>query len=488
MMRRSFQLRTLSACIGLFGCASLANAAGFNLLEQNASGLGNAYAGSAAIADNASTIYFNPAGMSQLPGLQISAGANLIGPSFKFKNDGKSRGAYGISRVGGNGGDAGSFALVPNLHMTYQATDRIHVGLGISVPFGLKTEYDKDWVGRYHSQSFEIETININPSLSFKVSDTFSIGAGFNIQHIKATYEKAQNTAPLYQGIRTRLEAGMRNAIAQGDVATQQRLGFAQRALQNHCSQNDCNSLDAQTKTKIKNTAYGWNIGFLYTPSEDTRIGFSYRSRIKHKADGDTNVEYPAPTTGLLAQFGYSTSALGAPPHSRAYATVSLPDMAILSLYQRLDPKWELLADVSWTGWSSIPKLTIKTPDFPIQHSTTLYLKFKDAWRIAVGANYQLTDAWKLKTGIAWDQSPVQKATYRPASLPDKDRLWLSIGAQYKPSENTTIDVGYTYLQMLGKAKVNNVNNSDRLVFGHLSGKYKANGHIFGLQLSHRFF
>lgn len=437
----TFKMRTLATCIGLIGSVGIAHGAGFNLLEQNASGLGTAYAGSAAIADNASTIYFNPAGMTRLPGLNISLGANLIGPSFKFENDGNSslptafRTNPGV-QLGGNGGNAGGWGFVPNMYLSYQATDRVYLGLGFGAPFGLKTEYDKDWMGRYHSQSFDIKTININPSIAFKVTPSLSLGAGFNIQRIDATYEKATPVplgpvaAPFYGA-----------PYVSGDV-----------------------------KTRVKNTGYGWNVGLMYEPSEDTRIGLSYRSRVKHKATGDTDLSFMVPSRGVMAR------------SSEAKATVSLPDTFVLSAYQRLDPRWELLGDISWTGWSSIPTLKIVNPSLS---DAELNLKFKDAWRIAVGAQYQLNDSWKLKGGLAWDQSPVRKASYRPASLPDNDRYWISLGAQYKPSENTTLDFGYSLLVMPGN-KVDN-NNDNQAQYGRLSGKYKGNAHILGLQLSHRF-
>lgn len=440
---RTFTLRSLSACLGLIGSVGVAHGAGFNLLEQNASGLGVAYAGSAAIADNASTIYFNPAGMTRLPGLNISAGANLIRPSFKFKNDGRSTIPTALGRspfphaLGGNGGDAGSLAALPNFYLSYQATDRVYLGLGVGAPFGLKTEYDDDWIGRFHSKSFDIKTYNINPSIAFKVSPTFSIGAGFNVQYIDATYKKS-NVAPI----------GVHPLDGQPMFS------------------------NAESKSHLTNTGYGWNVGFMYEPSENTRIGLSYRSRVKHKASGDTNLYVMTPM-GVAAHM-----------EADASATVSLPDTAVLSGYQRLNDRWEIMGDISWTGWSSIPSLTVKSAA-PINRDTELDLKFKDSWRVAIGAQYQLNDSWKLKGGVAWDQSPVQKTAMRPASLPDNDRYWFSIGAQYKPSENTTVDVGYAYLYV-PSSKVNNTNNNEAM-YGRLSGKYKANAHILGVQLSHRF-
>ncbi len=444
----NFRLRTLTASLALLGTAGVAHAAGFNLLEQNNSGLGNAYAGSAAVADNASTTYFNPAGLTQLDGLQVSTGVSFIRLSFKFKDNGTTlplglRAATGGALVpqGNTGGDAGGWGVVPNLYLSYKLNERVAFGLGIGAPFGLKTEYDNDWMGRFHSRSFDIKTININPSVAFKVDPSFSVGLGLNIQKIEATYEKA--------------------AFIPGTALT----------------------VDA--KTKVKNTGYGWNIGLLYHPSEDTRIGLSYRSRIKHDATGTTELSNPVhPVLGALPAVALPAPAQALLNPVKAEASVSLPDLAILSGYHRLNDKWEVMGDISWTGWSSLPKLTI-TNGAPIPE-TTLKLKFKDSWRIAVGANYAVNDSWKIKAGLAWDQSPVRHAEYRLASLPDSNRYWLSLGAQYKPTENTTLDFGYTYV-IAQKSKTNNNNGGQQATYGTLKGSYKANSHILGLQLSHRF-
>lgn len=437
----NFRLRALTASLALLGTAGVAQAAGFNLLEQNNSGLGNAYAGSAAVADNASTIYFNPAGLSHLDGVQISTGVSFIRPGFKFKDNGSTMPAAlpGVAK-GGTGGDAGGWGVVPNFFASYKVNNKVAVGLGISAPFGLKTEYDPNWMGRYHSRSFDIKTINVNPAVSFNLDDSFSVGLGLNIQHIQATYEKATPVPLVHPRTGTML------GVTSGDA-----------------------------KTKVKNTALGWNIGFLYAPTDDTRIGLSYRSRVKHKASGDTTVNFMNPLTRSVTQLT-----------SDAAATVSLPDMLILSGYKRLNDKWEIMGDISWTGWASLPELTITNKNFPAtSRDTTLQLHFKNSWRVAVGANYALNDSWKIKTGLAWDQSPVRDTKHRLASLPDSNRYWLSLGAQYKPSANTTLDVGYTYV-IAQKSKVDN-NNANPVLYGTLKGSYKANSHIVGLQLSHRF-
>ena len=152
-------LRVLPALLAA-AFSGAASAAAFQLWEQNASGIATSYAGSAAVADNASTIFFNPAGMTQMPGIQLSAGVTGVGPSFKFSNDGSS----GLLGTGGDGGNAGSWSAVPNAYLSWQVAPDWFIGLGISSPFGLKTEYDSNnWIGAYQAIKSEITTVNYNP-------------------------------------------------------------------------------------------------------------------------------------------------------------------------------------------------------------------------------------------------------------------------------------------------------------------------------------
>jgi len=427
-------LRPLSvALLGLgFGLAtSGVHAAGFQLIEQNASGLGNAYAGSAAIAENASTIFFNPAGMTRLPGLNVSAGMNLIRPSFKFSDGGSTAATRPVTNLpaalgSDTGGDAGSWAAVPNMYVSYQVNNDWFLGLGVGAPFGLATEYGDDWIGRYHSRRFSIETINVNPSVAYKANERFSIGVGLNWQYIKADYRRA-----------------------------------APHPLPGNP--------DMAVRLKMRDNAWGWNIGLLYQVTDDTRVGLSYRSRIKQKAEGSVTIR----NDGLAI-----LPNLPAFQRLPANATVKLPDTVVFSVVHALNPRWTLLADVSWTGWSSIPSLDIEGAQ-----SDRLDLRFRDSWRFALGASYTLDERWTLKGGLAYDQSPVDNATYRPTSLPDNNRKWLSLGAQYRFNAATTIDVGYARL-FLSRAPIANDTAAAK---GTINGSYKSNANIFGVQVSHRF-
>ena len=225
----------LSAAITL-SLSSAATAAAFQLLEQNASGLGVAYAGSAAVAENASTVFFNPAGLAQLSGIQLSAGVTGVGPSYRFQNQGSSGALLG----NGNGGDAGGWHAVPNLYLAGRVSPDISLGLGISSPFGLATSYDADWVGRTQAIKSEIRTVNVNPSLAYRVNERWSLGVGINYQTLNAEMT-SYTPAGLYR--------------VKGDDA-----------------------------------AWGWNAGVLLNLYPAMRLGLSYRSAVDYRLSGSRSI------------------------------------------------------------------------------------------------------------------------------------------------------------------------------------------------------
>lgn len=427
-MHKTMIARLLPAALLALASGS-ASAAGFQLLEQNASGIGNAYAGSAAVAENASTIYFNPAGMTQLQAREASVGLSLVRPSFKFTDQGSSAGL-----LSGNAQDAGDWAALPNAYLSWALDKDLYVGVGLGAPFGLVTEYNRDWIGSAHSIKFDIKTININPSIAWRVNDKVSLGFGLNWQRMEAEYVRRAGTisAPL-------------------PLSTT----FA--------------TLDAD------DDSWGWNAGALFTVSDATKVGVSYRSKVKHDlkgtlAFGGTAAGLHPLTTGVAAA-----------------ARVELPDTFILSFTHKLDPRWELLGDVSWTGWSSIDKVDIKRTSGPLvgtasEIAQTLDTDFQDTWRVALGANYQLNDAWKLKFGIAFDETPVKNAEKRLTSLPDNDRIWFSFGGQWKASRASTLDMGVAYLYV-DDTRINNGNAADPAK-GLVRGEYDSSVWILGAQYS----
>ncbi len=422
MERTGIRKAALSLAVaGAFaGGVSQAHAAAFALIEQSASGLGNSYAGAAAAAEDASTIFYNPAGMSLLPGgMQVSAGLALINLSAKFSDSGSV--AAGGRTLGGSGGDAGDLSAVPNVYFAMDVAPNWKVGVGLSVPFGLKTEYDPTWMGRFQAIKSDISTLNINPSVSYKLDQMVSLGFGVNYQSIDAEFTNAVN-------------------LGAGGETT------------------------ADIKAK-DNGSLGYNLGAMFQLAPDTRLGVSYRSPIKYHLTGTATFASPLVTSGNVS------------------VDIKMPDTASIALQHRLNPGWTLLADVTRTGWSKIKELAIvRDTGAPLSPPTPE--NFKNTWRVGLGAVHRYDDAWSIKMGLAYDQTPVND-TDRTARLPDNNRLWLSVGGQYKVSKDGTLDFGLAHL-FIKDAPINQ-NGGDAVANGQLVGTYKGSVDIFGAQFAYRF-
>lgn len=370
----SFPTNRLTFGLALAGFAGLTHAAGFALVEQNASGLGNAYAGAAAVAEDASTVYFNPAGMTRLPDSQVAVVGHLIKPRMEFS------GTVSPAIGGGDGGDAGGLAFVPNAYYAFRLTPRVHLGVGLNSPFGLKTEYDSGWIGRTQAIKSELKTVNLNPSLAYKVNDAFSIGAGISIQRIEATLT------------------------------------------------NQIHPLFNASRIEIKGDDYGWgfNLGALWQVGPATRLGLAYRSKVDYTLEGSATVaNFPLVPGGPVS------------------ADITMPDSASLSLSHRLSSKWDLLADVTWTGWSAFDKLRIVRADGSELSNTPEH--WNDILRYSLGATWHLSDKLSLRGGVAYDEAPVSDR-YRTPRIPDGARTWLAVGGQYRMSGRSAIDFGYAHL------------------------------------------
>ena len=417
-MVRSHSVKLVPALL-LIACCGAVSASSFQLMEQNASGMGNAYAGSAAATDNASTIYFNPAGMTQLQDREVSAGVAAIGPSFKFHNQGSRVGAFSTA---GDGGDAGGWAALPNGYLSWALNKDVYIGVGFGAPFGLKTEYDNPWIGAAQSTMFEVKTYNVNPSLAYRLNDQVSLGVGVNWQRVEADYQRQATVTPT------------------GSVTP--------------------------VKLELDDNAWGWNVGALFTLSPATKVGLSYRSAIQYHTRGTLNVNH------------------GGAGSVDASADLKMPDTFILSAAQKLSDKWEILGDVSWTGWSSIPKVDIMRSTGTL--AQTLDTDFRDTWRVALGSSYQYTESWKLKIGLAYDQTPVKDESTRLVSLPDNDRVWLSFGTQWVVDKASKLDLGMTYIY-IRDSKIDNDQSAAPNYRGRVTGDYSGDILIFGAQYSMAF-
>ena len=441
-MKHRFPMKLMSALI-LAVVSGATYASGFQLMEQNASGIGNAFAGSAAVGENASTIYYNPAAMTRLQAHEASIGLVALKPSLRFKDQGSS---VGLLDGAGNGGDAGDWAYVPNVYASWAINKDIYLGLGISSPFGLKSDYKDRWLGAAQSQLYEVKTININPSLAWRATDKVSLGFGLNWQKVDVKYDR------------------LAGAYALGPL-----------------------QLDRITaKARFDDDAWGWNGGVLFELSPTMRVGLSYRSRIKYHTSGDIKLHSDGSAVGNATLA--ALTAMSA--QSNIKGNITLPDSFIISVAQNLSNRWEMLGDLSWTGWSSIPKFDLIRTSGVLNgtQAQRLDTNFRDTWRIALGANYKYNDQWKLKYGIAYDQTPVKRSETRLVQLPDNDRLWLSFGTQWMPNKGSRLDLGLSYLYVRD-TKINKLVNTSSQGYegGRVTGKYDGSLWVFGAQYSQAF-
>lgn len=417
------KLMTLAVAAALGGLASSAVAGGFAIGTQSGSGTGNAFAGGAAAADDASVAWFNPAAMTLIPGKQVAGALHVLKPSFKFENQG-STGAFAAPGTG-NGGDGGDWAFVPNGFFTMEINPKLRFGVALNVPFGLKTEYDDGWRGDLKARKSEIKTVNVNPSIGYKVSDTVSIGAGVSVQRLEA--ELTNNAALIGAGV---------------------------------------------VKLEADDVGYGFNLGLMVQASPSTRIGVHYRSAIKYELEGTVTMSAAPQGNGGVS------------------ADLKVPDSASLSIFQALG-NWELMGDVTWTGWSSVQQLLVTRTTaattvgtIPGAAGSTVQnepFQWDDTWRYGVGVNYKMSPQTKLRFGLALDKTPTNDTTRTPR-LPDQDRTWVALGVQYKPSKTSILDFGYAH-EFIKDARISNTVP----LAGTLSGTFENKADIFSIQYSMSF-
>ena len=426
--------------------ASVVSAGGFQIFEVGVKGQGVAHAGMASRADGPETVYFNPAGMVYLSTSQVSFGLTKHFVKADFSGRAEYSPAAGPlsgltfenSMKGSNGGDPLSLPAT-GIYAVYSFSDDAKFGLGINTPFGLISEYDKGWAGRYLALKSSLKTININPSFAIRVNEKLALAVGFN-----AAYADAELTQAIDLGL----------LLAP--------LGETPGALAN----------DGSTKVSGKDWGFGGNLGIIFEPVPGTRIGIGYRSPQKLNIDG-------------RVRFGtgrFSPALFGPVLESgRATAPLTLPQWASVSLYHAINSQWAAMFDATWTDWSVIEELRIRFPGNPPRPDTVLPTKWKDSWRFALGSVYKPSATWTLRTGIAHEKTPTPDPRHYTPRVPAGDGVSLAIGASYLWNRNWAVDAAYTHI-FIDALPINRTEGAHRLA-GHYSGSVD----IIGLQLNYTF-
>ncbi len=405
--------------------AQPAQAAGFALIENSASGMGVAFAGAAASAEDASTVWFNPAGMSFISTPQLAVAGHVVAPKADFSDRGSyvnpalTGGTVVPGSLTGRNDDGGTLALVPNFYYVRPLSDALHFGLGINAPFGLVTEYADDWVGRYHAIKSDLLTININPAVSWSVSPRLQIGGGISAQYIDVELSNAIDSAAVCAKVAAQDATFVAQCVGAGLMSATGVPNIADATQ------------DGKAVVTGDDWSFGFNLGLIYDFSDATRLGVSYRSEIKQELEGN-------------AKFTVNPLFAGTFSNTTAAAKATLPQSLSVSMTHQFNSRLQILADVTWTGWSSFDELRV-TFGNGLDDAVTDEA-WEDVLRYSLGAQYALNDTWTLRTGIALDEEPIPDEQHRTPRIPGNDRTWLAFGAGWHLSERFHVDVGYAHL------------------------------------------
>lgn len=430
--------------------SSMSYGAGFAIIEQSVTGLGRAFSGSAAVAEDASTIFFNPAGLTYLSHNEMAAGLNFIHPESDFNNNGSTiaplLGGTPITDTATDN-DGGTLGIVPNFYYAHRLNDSMVAGIGVSAPFGLVTEYKDNWVGRYHAIKSDLKTVNINPSFAFKANEKLSLGAGINLQYIDLELTQAVDFGA---------------ACAASALAA--TCGLPQ-------------GFDGKATLTADDWSWGYNLGLIYQATDATRFALAYRSKISHKLKGKGEFSIPNSPGDSIAL----VAAGGGFTNGSINGKVSLPESASFAVHHQVNDKWAVMADASWTRWNRFQDLTINSPD-SVRLNSSKPERWDNNMRYGLGFTYAHNDKWTFRGGVAYDESPVSDE-FRTPRIPDEDRKWVAVGASYKYSDHITVDAGYTHIFVSDPSLDDESNLDSPLESYTLSGEYDASVDIVGVQL-----
>jgi long-chain fatty acid transport protein len=391
--------RPLSAVVFL-ACAALPStlpASGIFVPMKGATATGFANVGLASLARDGSTLFYNPAGMTRLGQTFVNVGVDVINSDIAVENRGSQASTPGTlgepGLYSGGRGHSDGWTPVPNLFLgSPMMGGKVWAGLAVTSPFGQKLDYGPTWFGRYDSYDNNLQTLDVAPTFAYRINHAWSVGAGIDFQYADAELISALPD-PLNPGGPT-----------------------------------------PETDGRSKLTGDGWdtgfNIGVLFHPNEQTRVGLHYRSGMSHDLGGTAEV------SGLRGP-------LAAANGRRSSSTrIDLPDILSLSLTQAVTERLTLMGEIQWFGWDAFEEIRVQFADG--SPDVVRPQGFENTFTAGLAAEYALDSKWTLRGGIQYDESPTID-TLRNTSIPDSDLLWLGLGASYNVSNQLRLDFGYVY-------------------------------------------
>jgi long-chain fatty acid transport protein len=441
---------------GALACGQV-HAAAFQLKENSVKAQGRAMAGAASAMGDASVVANNPAVMSTFTEKTVQADVTAIDLSFKFNGSGTAAAGTPLQRpmTGGNGGDAGDLAAVPAASFILPLSDNFEyltLGAMISAPFGLKTEYDRDWVGRYHAVNSDVKIIDLTLAGSLEITDRFSVGLGVIYEHADVTLTNAVDFG-----------AGIcRVAVALCVTPNPVAAPFGPQKN------------DGMASISGTDNSFGWIAGLNLRPTDKLSLGYAYRSEIDHELRGDATFEVPANVRAVLGNSVYM-------PRDGGGADLTLPATHTFSVTYQATDRLAIMAEGVHTGWDSLKEIRIEF-DNPLQADAAEDYNWHDSWFYSLGGEFKLNDKFTLRAGIARDESPVARA-HRTPRMPDQDRNWYSIGATWHVSDKMEINASYVKLDLVDDPEIDLMSSSG----SRLVGTYDGGADLFGVSMQYKF-
>ena len=435
-MKTRTSLRFVSLCfITILPTMTLASS--FQIWEQDGASVGNYHAGYAALAQDASTAFYNPAGITRIKNQQVTFALNGIRTDFQYK------GTVTVptnfpSTLGPFQVNGGVFTVVPALHYVAPLNDKLGYGFSIDVPFGLKVNYGEQTFMRYAATMSELEVIDISPSLGYQLTELLSVGAGLDYQRVNAELDSV--------------------------------VGFAAPGV-----------FDTQSTNKADGHGYGYHAGVLLQFSPETRLGMSYHSQVQHHLTGTSKFSGP-----LAAAVNGGNPLIDS---ENAYVNFTLPAYTALSAFHQFSPQLAVMGSIIYTQWYVFNELTLNNiagvapGNIPSTKETiTMPLHYKNTYNLALGANYSITPAIVIKGGLGYDQSPVLNQ-YRDVRIPDNDHYVVAIGGHYQVTQHVGLDVGWSHF-FLDKTNINPPPLPVGTEIIMTTGKVTGDADVFALQVT----
>jgi len=428
--------------------------------------MGNAYAGNAAVAKDASTVLTNPAGIFELDNPVFALSVPLTSTQSSYTDKGSLTnplfGAQPVAVADGRSTslDQRSVTPTPGLFYARKLNDQWAFGLGLNIPFATASDYGENWIGRYHAVETAVTAFDINPTVAYRINDKVSVGGGVTVQLANALLTSKLDSGATCLGI---------SQAAQLPITTCGGIGL---------NPNDP-SLDSNVELDGSGTQITFNLGVLIKPRDGTKIGLAYRHGTQHKLKGDATFTNNAALGAFVGNLPE-----GRQPLQNTGITISadLPAIFDFSVAQMANEKLELLGTVKWTQWSSFDALTSEF-DNPAQSPSVLEFKWEDTVTLSTGFNYTLNEKMTLRAGFSYDQTPIPNPTSRSPRGPANDRYWYSFGGTYSFSKSISANAAFTHIQIDESAIANPGSPGNPT----LRGAYEFDANLFAFQLNWHF-